>query len=238
MFADELARAIERAPRAEVPELSRLLWKAYAAGQITEEAAQSLSEALEARKAIPARPAPAQRPRCGSRPRTSDSMHRRRRWAASGRLPPALAAGFTLAEQAVLAVLAGEVACKGDCRLAVGHLAALAGVSPSTVRNALREARALGLLEVEERRVSAWRNDTNVVRIASPEWRTWLRLRGSGGGCKTMKPTITNTYKASYRAPAPTIERAAGKETGGTGALKRAPERRKSLGRGEGFPSV
>lgn len=208
MFADELARAIERAPRAEVPELSRLLWRAYAAGQIGEEATQSLSEALEARKAIPARPAPAQRPRCGSRPRTSESMHRRRRWAASGRLPPALAARFTVAEQAVLAVLAGEVVRKGDCRLAVGHLAALAGVSPSTVRNALREARALGLLEVEERRVSAWRNDTNVVRIASPEWRTWLRLRGPGGGCKLVNPTNTNTYRPTHITPAATIERA------------------------------
>ena len=44
----------------------------------------------------------------GSRPRTDTSMERRRRWAASGRLPPALAARFTLAEQAVLAMVAGR----------------------------------------------------------------------------------------------------------------------------------
>ena len=34
----------------------------------------------------------------GSRPVSGASLERRRRWAASGRLPPALAARFTLAE--------------------------------------------------------------------------------------------------------------------------------------------
>ena len=38
------------------------------------------------------------------------SMERRRRWAASGRLPPGIAARLTLAEQAVLSLVAAEVA--------------------------------------------------------------------------------------------------------------------------------
>src|SRR4051812_41290458 len=62
-------------------------------------------------------------------------MKRRRRWAASGALPPALAARFTLAETAVLAVLAAEVLRHGACTLTIGHIAALAGVSETTVRN-------------------------------------------------------------------------------------------------------
>jgi len=37
-------------------------------------------------------------------------MEQRRRWASSGAMPPALASRFTLAEQAVLSVVAAEVA--------------------------------------------------------------------------------------------------------------------------------
>src|SRR3954452_287206 len=36
MFAEHLRRAVEAAPRAELPAVSGLLWKAYAAGQVTE----------------------------------------------------------------------------------------------------------------------------------------------------------------------------------------------------------
>lgn len=103
-------------------------------------------------------------------------MERRRRWAASGRLPPAIAARFTLAEQGVLALVAAEVVRRKDCRLAVGHLAAIVGVAETTVRNAIREARKLGLLTVEERQITGFRNDTNIVRIVSLEWLAWLRL--------------------------------------------------------------
>src|SRR5687767_11073492 len=89
------------------------------------------------------------------------SLERRRRWASAGALPPALASRFTLAEQAVLAVVAAEHQKHGACTLPIGNVAALAGVSETTVRNAVREARRLGFLQVEERRVSAWRNLPN-----------------------------------------------------------------------------
>ena len=48
------------------------------------------------------------------------------------------------------------------------------------MRNALREARRLGLVTVEERRLARFRNDTNVVCIVSREWSAWLRLARSG----------------------------------------------------------
>src|SRR5690349_20272165 len=82
------------------------------------------------------------------------SMERRRRWAASGGLPPALAARFTLAETAVLAVIAAETRKHGDCRLTNGEIADVAGVSITTVKNAMRQAGGLGLISVEERRLS------------------------------------------------------------------------------------
>src|SRR3954449_10010113 len=125
MFCDQLRRAVEASPRAELPTVSALLWKAYAAGQVTEAEAAALSEAIEARRALPAAPKPVQR-RFGSRP-TPASLERRRRWAASGALPPALASRFTLAETAVLAVIAAEHVKQGRCVLTLDHIAALAG---------------------------------------------------------------------------------------------------------------
>src|SRR3954471_7832983 len=164
MFVEQLRRAVEASPRAELPKVSALLWKAYAAGTVSESDAADLSTLIEARRAIPATSKPVQR-RLGSRPRSDASMERRRRWASSGAMPPALASRFTLAEQAVLGVIAAEVVRHGACTLTVGHIAALAGVGETTVRNAVREARGLGLLHVEERRVSAWRNLPNKLTI-------------------------------------------------------------------------
>src|SRR5829696_2129687 len=99
MFAEQLRRAVEASPRVELPKVSALLWRAYAAGQVSEAEAQALSDLIEARRALPTPQKPIQR-RLGSRPRSPASMERRRRWAAAGALPPTLAAQFTLAQQA------------------------------------------------------------------------------------------------------------------------------------------
>lgn len=209
MFADAIRRQAEDAPRAALPAVAAALWRALANGQITEPEAETLSALIDARReAHAARHSPlsppdpgtgdnvgnphigpeasgSRRTGVGSRPRTDASLERRRRWAASGRLPPAIAAQFTAGEQAVLALVAAETARRKDCRLAIEHMAAIAGVGRSTVKNALREARRLGLITVEERKVTGWRNDTNVVRIVSTEWTAWLRLT-------RRSPTLTN----------------------------------------------
>src|SRR5829696_1788149 len=191
MFVEQLRRAVEASPRAELPAVSALLWKAYATGQVTEAEASALSEAIELKRALPAAQKPTQR--CfGSRPKTPASVERRRRWAASGALPPALASRFTLAEQAVLAVVAAEHRKCGDCRLTNKEVADVAGVCITTVKNALRAPRVLNLLTIEERRLTAFRNASNVVQIVSPEWRAWLRL---GGGGKSVPPSHTQLKK-------------------------------------------
>src|SRR3954462_10828530 len=203
MFVDELRRAVEASPRVELARVAQLLWKAYAAGQVTEAEASELSDFIESRRALPAaaKPAkPAQR-RLGSRPRSPASMERRRRWAASGCLPPALAARFTLAEQAALAVVAAEHRKRGDCRLTNQEIADVAGVSITTVKNALRAARTINLLSVEERRLSAFRNAPNIVRIVSPSWRAWLRLEG-GGKSGPRSPTSYKNQRARPAKPA------------------------------------
>lgn len=133
MFVDEMRRAIAAAPRAELCRLSGAVWKAYAGGAIGEGDAQSLAETVEARKAVPAT-TPARRS-VGSRPRSPESTERRRRWVASGLMPPRIACRFTTGEGAVLAVLAAECSERGRCTLTIGHIAALAGVCRRTVRN-------------------------------------------------------------------------------------------------------
>lgn len=194
-FVDEIRRAVETAPRVQLSEVARLLWGAVAAGNVTEAEAEELSALIEA-KAVQtaARPTPR---RVGARPRSPASMERRRTWAARGLLPPRLAARFTLAEAAVLAVVAAEIRRRGACSWAIGHIAAVAGVSETTCKRALREARALGFISIEERRVNAWRNDTNLVRIVSAEWEAWLRM---GGGGQNRPGTNTSKITGSGRS--------------------------------------
>src|SRR3954447_25476395 len=106
-------------------------------------------------------------------------------------MPPRIAVHFTQGEQAALAVVAVEVTKRNACSLAIGAIAALAGVSINTVKRALRQARALGLVTIEERRLSRFRNDTNVVRVVSREWLSWLRLGPKGGGGQFWPGTNT-----------------------------------------------
>ncbi|MCJ2098007.1 helix-turn-helix domain-containing protein [Methylobacterium sp. E-046] len=188
-YAEEIRRQVEVAPRAALPAITAALWRAYGEGKVTETEAAALSGLIETRR-VPVMGNPISAPdrvgsprrAVGSRPRTDASMERRRRWAASGRLPPGLAARFTLAEQAVLALVAAETARRKDCRLSIENMAAVAGVCRSTVKNAIREARQLGLVTVEERQITGFRNDTNVLRIISAEWLAWIRLARKGGG--------------------------------------------------------
>jgi hypothetical protein len=188
-FCEQVRRAVMTSPRMKLPEIRSTMYKALASGQITETEAESLDAMINTRATNPATERPAQR-RMGSRPRSSASMERRRSWAATGRLPPSLAAQFTLAEQAVLAVVASEVKKHGACTLTVGHIAALAGVSETTVRNALRQAQALALVTIEERRRTAWMNYPNKVSIVSKEWAAWLRL---STGTNSRTPRVQNS---------------------------------------------
>jgi hypothetical protein len=201
---EEMRRAVEAAAPDRLGEVASAVWQAYGAGGLTDDEAEQLDGLLNARRgaarAAPVKaqplalvaaqlaPVAASAPReaalaapahhrTGSRPRTAESAARRRRWAAAGYLPPALAQAFTAGEQAVLAVIALEVGKRGSCSLAIGQIAALAGVCATLVKRALRQAKLLGLITVEERRLSRWRSDTNVVRVVSREWAAWLRLR-------------------------------------------------------------
>ncbi len=196
MLADDIRRAVMAASRDRLTEISQALWQAFGAGALTEDEAAELSALVAARRTVPA--APAAKPKRPPRPRDPVEVERRRKWAASGWLPPKLAARFTPAETAALAVVAWLCAREGRCAYPIGRIASLAGVSRTKVKDAIRLARSLGLLAVQERRLTRWRSDTNVVRIACGTWLAWIdgvrgrRLaRGLGGG--VGKATALNT---------------------------------------------
>lgn len=205
MFTDHLAHAITAAPLTDLDRIARSIWAAHAAGYLGDADASAAAEAVRARQRA-ARPrercywktAPAPAPRRLQRsPDKQRSIERRRRLAASSPLPPQIACHFTLSELAALRVIADEVRHHGFCDRSVPEIAARAGTCATTVRNALREARALGLVSVRERRVSAFRNKSNIVTIIRNEWRVWLRLADKGG--RLQKNETHASQQASSR---------------------------------------
>lgn len=191
MLAEQIAGALAAARTGRVlDDVARVLWRAAAEGVIGEKDAGRLGEEIEARRAaLRERSATHQplrglgrnrRPSCRS-PDRARSLDRRRRLVAAGWLPPQVAAAFTLAQQAALAIIAQQVARRGSCVLPIDAIAAIAGTSRTIVKDAVREAARLGLLTVTERRQTAWRNLPNLVRITASSWVAWLSLRGGRG---------------------------------------------------------
>lgn len=202
MLATQLSEAISTArSMAMLDNAARLTWRGLAEGLIDEMTAERLSAVTEARrmalkglggqilpKASPARPRP-----CRS-PDRARSISRRRHLASSGAVPGPIAASFTTGELAALTVIARECQRSGACRWFMDRIAAVSGVSRTTARNALRQAQALGLITVRERRRRGWRSDSNIIHIIAQEWLAWLRL---GGGCKKLKSTNTDSNPTS-----------------------------------------
>ena len=202
MLAEQFhAAAAAAKTTAAVDEIARLTWRAHAEGHLVDAEAEAVSEALQGRRAAFAtrRMQQAVSPSIGltahhrPAPRSPDrqaSLERRRRQAASGAMPPALAARFTTGELAALAVIARQ--CQGSggvCTLPIDAIAGLAGVSRTTTQNALRAAKAQGLIFARERRRPGLPSLTNILRVISAEWAAWLKLSGEGGGYRNLSAT-------------------------------------------------
>lgn len=217
----DLLAAIHAAPTlARLEPLSAALWTRWAAGGLDDAQAQSLADAAQARRiALKGQGADASAPRRApiSRknypparkaccPDRAAARARRRRLAASGPMPPALAARFTTGELAALKIVGDEILARGDCRLSLGEIAARAGVSLTTARNALRAAAGDGLVAIQERPRRGLPNLTNIVRLLSRDWRNWLRRGGRGsevgrGGCKFSKRTDKDLSSGERSTP-------------------------------------
>jgi len=223
--------------RADLDAIGKEMWRAYAAGEISEEAAEALSAAIEARRqALGATPARGRstpviaRPRRARSPDRETSIRRRRALAAWGIIPPSMAPHFTQGEIAVLTVIGTEILKRGRCELPIDQIAALAGVSRTTAQNALRVAKKLGLITVTERRRHRRPSLTNLVEVISAEWKTWLARRGEGSKSRAPRNTESKTPTATItRRPLvgaiPTPLSGAGRTVVQAPILKRRPDR-------------
>jgi hypothetical protein len=235
MLLDQVRDAIAAAPTTRIlDDVARTFWRAVATGHITEDDAQPVSEALEARRQalrpqpLAGRSRPPRDPKIGNccrsqrSPDRARSIERRRRLASAGPLPPTIACAFTTGELAVLKVVGDEVRRVRCCTKSVAEIAARAGVCRTTVQNAVRRAAQLGLLTITERRLTGWRNDTNLLRVTSPEWRTWLRLGGRAGGRVQESRQHGQDSNLARRPPHPWASKNGfGKGEGGSGRSRR-----------------
>ena len=202
MLQAQLVAAIAAARTTTVLDaLAKAVWSGMAGGHLSEEAAGSAAEAIEGRRGEfrrPALPEPAGEPRSGVSsdvkrtgvtlfararlqrpPDRAAALARRRQLAASGPMPPQLAAHFTTGELAVLRILADEVRAKGRCDRTYAELAARAGVCRRTALNSVRRAGRLGFVHIEERPRPGRKNLANVVTVISKEWKAWIQSRGA-----------------------------------------------------------
>ena len=204
MFAVEILKMIaELRSLSRLDAIAKEVWAAWAAGAVADDQAHALSEAVRARKeavrgddrGLPHLAASgavlAGKERAGEgmyprdsifppkrRPKSPDrqrSIARRRRLAASGPLPPQIAAQFTTGQLAVLRIVADEVESRrGTCALTIGELAARAGVCTALARNSIRIAERLFLISTEFRKRSGKPHLPSVIRIISKAWNSWL----------------------------------------------------------------
>lgn len=101
-------------------------------------------------------------------------IEHRAKLAASGPMPPHLAMRFTVAELAVMKIVADETAAHGTCRITKKEIGDRARASETTVHNAMRKAERIGLVSVKQRPVQGRKSLPNLVMVIDPEWCLWI----------------------------------------------------------------
>ena len=163
-------------------------------------------------------------------PRSPDrikSAERRRMLGGSSSMPDMMRRLYTEGERAALWVVAQEVKRHGRCEKTINAIAAAAGVSRTTVQNAIRKAKHEDNkhISVEFRPgVAGQLSMTNIIRIVSSVWLRWLKA--IKGGFKDICPSRTKTEKLSQDEPAVTLQGADERERAGTAA----PSNRRGMG--------
>ena len=179
------------ATREELDQLLRIVWADLWPRELSDADAQFLAEAIQARK--PERKIAAVKPvaklncrvvsRFAPRPcrtRLTEEervkrRHRKRVLGSSSMMPDTMRHHFTEGERAVLFVISSEIKQQGCCDLSVDEIGDRAGVRRTTVQNAMHQARLLGFLNITERPQRGAKNLTNIIRITSAEWLTWIK---------------------------------------------------------------
>ena len=130
----------------------------------------------------------------------SKEIQRRRKWASGGSMPPEIRACYSEAERAALAVIADRCRKKGFCDMCLDEIARVAGVSRTSVQNAIRKARSKGLehISVRERPQSYGKHLTNIIKIVSQSWRGWImRAIGFKGLNTSVTPVKTSPFETA-----------------------------------------
>jgi hypothetical protein len=134
-------------------------------------------------------------------------IEHRTKLATSGPMPPDLAKHFTLAELAVMKIVADESSLHGTCRVSKKEIGDRARASETTVHNAIRRAIKLGMLSVKQRPVRGRKNLPNLAMITDPEWALWIarpkyraiaedrRHRQPTQGANPSTPQSVHNYK-------------------------------------------
>jgi hypothetical protein len=187
MLYDAMATTIEGLKPNEAQRRQGLredIWRAHEAGQLSDDQAQELAERIErqqragkTRWRLITGSSPRsyiQRSPEQKSPNRRASIERRRLHAASGMLPPAIAANYTMGEQAVLRVVADEWLAHGACDLSRNEIAARAGVSHALAKRTLLMVERDCLIAVQRRPRSGRKHLTNITRIVRAEWIDWL----------------------------------------------------------------
>lgn len=149
------------------------------------------------------------RPRPQRSPDREKSIHRRRTLAATWPMPPVMAGMLTTSQVAYARIVADEVHRTGRCELTLDEIAARGGMCRKTAKRAQDRLAELEWITVVERPVEGRKHLSNVVRIVSGEWSTWIKMgpkpRPIGGhSCPT---TGNQSLNPAPRAP---VERAQG----------------------------
>ena len=224
---DQLATAIENAGSKPARRSLPPGLEALGAGSLADDQAQQLAELIQRRRgpvaAACCRHAGYHAPRYfiqrSPEQRSPDrraSLLRRREHAATGPLPPALAAGFTTGELAVLKVISDEWLAHGACDRSLNELAARAGVCHSLAKRAVRLAELDGLFTVQRRPRSGRKHLTNIIRIVRAEWLDWLakgrRKAYAVDACNRAKPIFAEARGVQNNPPRSQLFRKAGSD--------------------------
>lgn len=106
---------------------------------------------------------------------------RARQFARSSLFPKSIRDQFTDGELAALFIIAEDWRKHGVCECSAKEIGDRAGVCTTTVRNAYRRAKELGLILIEQPTKQRTLKLPNKMHIVSVEWKKWLKSPVSGG---------------------------------------------------------
>lgn len=166
----------------------------YASGEIATKAARAVGK--RAMRRFQGRFTPPRPPRSPDRER---SIHRRRTLAATWPMPPVMAGMLTTSQVAYARIVADEVHRTGRCELTLDEIADRGGMCRKTAKRAQDRLAELEWITVAERPVQGRKHLSNVVRIVSGEWSTWIKMgpkpRPVGGhSCPTSENQSSITF--------------------------------------------